>query len=171
MEACYLWRGAECVTPKYVTLACGLFWANANGDPADSKQNKTCTPSSKRIYNCWAHALQLEKPTHCKKKSLHHNKDPAHSKKKKKKNWNLDGGPSPERWLLPKKIFIRKIKRSKDKHLITKHLLFWFSHESPFSTLKPQAPTPSLSTVWHIILNHPACSWVSNLFGIQYIQN
>ena len=69
--------------------------------------------------------------------------------------------PGPERRLLPKKIFIRK----QGKHLITKHLLFWFSCEFPSSPLKPQTPTPFLSSAWHIILNHPACSWVSNPWG------
>ena len=32
-------RGAEYVTPKCATLACGLFWAEGNQDPADLENN------------------------------------------------------------------------------------------------------------------------------------
>ena len=48
-----------------------------------------------------------------------------------------------------------------DKHLITKHLLFLSSCESPSSPLKPQVAIPFLSSRWYISLNCQACPWIS----------
>ena len=58
----------------------------------------------------------------------------------------------------------QKIKHRQGKHLISKHWLFWFSCEFPSSPLKLQAPTPFLSSVWHIILNHQL-ALESQIFG------
>lgn len=52
------------------------------------------------------------------------------------------------------------------KHLITKHLLFLSSCESPSSPLKPQVAIPFLSSRWYISFNCQDCPWISlSLWG------
>ena len=45
----WFWRCSEQASPKCATLACGLFWAEGNQDPADSRTFISCLTTQNNI--------------------------------------------------------------------------------------------------------------------------